>query len=748
MKLKIVFLFLAFLSFGLHAQFDENAKLKSLYEKALYTDCIEKANEFLERDREELYPYFWQLRSYLAIHFSKFHEKQKTALDKALNIAVKIHKKDKNSFFENEYPEVFETLEVECLKAAKLNCDAHFEKSEKIYQKLMDLEYKSSTHFAKFLCLEYHNQYEALGLLEQLINQNYNDFKSGILPQKENEKYYIELLNRYFSQGLSWKMNQLLKKTKEIYPNSDLTYLAFVQGCETNFYLYNFDSDLSDLLKYKSNLLSIDSIYPSFKNENIHHQIDFIIAAKYLILSENDPAYDAYKLIKEYLNGFPLEIRLDSCKNFFLSYLLRNKSRQNINYKKVFSSWTDLSKLYQKSSYLEAVKFNENFLQKENELHLATLYLNYGFKAFPNDKLKLAQIKKNLDDLLIANLKNGTASKELAAIIELSDNSQIKSLLLEEDIKLMNSMLFRKQYSALSRFVNKDLILFPQHPKLLSIKKQLVINDYRNQIARYDSIDENLYFLKLPDASKCIPGVLSDLGNSAVLTQLNYVRRLAGIYDSCVISPEFAPACQQAALMMEANHRLDHAPSSNWACYKREGAEAAGNSNLSLGHGFNHALMGQVNDDGSNNWACGHRRWILNPYNSTFGLGSTVYAMCLKVFYTENSSREKYVHSFSDSQFVAWPSADYFPLEMTPNRWSFSLDGADFKNAKVSVTCNGIQLSVRMEQEAHGYALGTLVWTLGSFPVKDKAYVVKISNVLNMDNVNKTYTYKVVFLEI
>ena len=106
------------------------------------------------------------------------------------------------------------------------------------------------------------------------------------------------------------------------------------------------------------------------------------------------------------------------------------------------------------------------------------------------------------------------------------------------------------------------------------------------------------------------------------------------------------------------------------------------------------------------------------------------------------------MHSFSDSQFVAWPSADYFPLEMTPNRWSFSLDGADFKNAKVSVTCNGIQLSVRMEQEAHGYALGTLVWTLGSFPVKDKAYVVKISNVLNMDNVNKTYTYKVVFLEI
>lgn len=77
MKLKIVFLLFSFLSFGLHAQYDENTKLRALYEKALYTECIEKSNEYLERDREELYPYFWQLKSYLAIHFSKFHEKQK-----------------------------------------------------------------------------------------------------------------------------------------------------------------------------------------------------------------------------------------------------------------------------------------------------------------------------------------------------------------------------------------------------------------------------------------------------------------------------------------------------------------------------------------------------------------------------------------------------------------------------------------------------------------------------------------------
>jgi threonine dehydrogenase-like Zn-dependent dehydrogenase len=70
------------------------------------------------------------------------------------------------------------------------------------------------------------------------------------------------------------------------------------------------------------------------------------------------------------------------------------------------------------------------------------------------------------------------------------------------------------------------------------------------------------------------------------------------------------------------------------------------------------------------------------------------------------------------------------------------------KNAKVSFTCNGIQLSVRMENAAHGYALSTLVWTLGSFPGKDQVYVVKISNVLNVNDVKKTYTYRVTFLDI
>jgi hypothetical protein len=97
---------------------------------------------------------------------------------------------------------------------------------------------------------------------------------------------------------------------------------------------------------------------------------------------------------------------------------------------------------------------------------------------------------------------------------------------------------------------------------------------------------------------------------------------------------------------------------------------------------------------------------------------------------------------------VAWPSADYFPLAIAPNRWSFSLDGADFKGVNISVTCNGVPMRVNLEKQVQGYALNTIVWTLDKLPVKDQVYLVKVSNVLNKNNEKKNFSYKVVFLDI
>lgn len=529
-----------------------------------------------------------------------------------------------------------------------------------------------------------------------------------------------------------------------------LSFRLFAQSGEDSLFSFNFGSKLGELLKYKKELKASDSSHVAFLNQGLIQKLDFLIANKYLSLSENNQSIDAYKPIKEYLNTFQVDRRLDSCKVFFLAYLQRNQSRQNINYKKVFTYWTDLSKFYQKLSYLEAIKYNEGFLQRENELQLGVLYINYCLTSFPQDKLALTQIKKSLDALVIANVKKEEAEKERLEINVIRDSTHAENVFLLEELKRMSAMLERKQFSSLSRLVHKHLLLFPQNPQLLAIKKQMVISDYRNQMERYKNVDENLYFQSKPDASKCIPGVLNSMGNLSVITQINYVRRLVGIYDSCVINPAYSAACQQAALMMEANDDLDHHPPRSWKCYKHEAAIQAGNSNLSLGYGFNRALMGQMTDNGAKNGPCGHRRWILNPYNTVFGLGSTLDAMCLKVYATEdvNVSASNNHYNFNDSQYVAWPSADYFPLDIAPSRWSFSLDGADFKGVNVSVTCNGVPLRVIIEQQHQGYALNTVVWTLDKLPVKDLVYVVKLSNIVNKHKVKKTFSYKVIFLDI
>jgi hypothetical protein len=208
--------------------------------------------------------------------------------------------------------------------------------------------------------------------------------------------------------------------------------------------------------------------------------------------------------------------------------------------------------------------------------------------------------------------------------------------------------------------------------------------------------------------------------------------------------------------MMSANGNLNHAPPKHWKCYTAEGAGAAGASNLSLGHAFHDAIIGQMEDGGSGNTACGHRRWILNPKNTAFGHGSTTNSTSLYVFGTGNPKLRRTVY-FNEKQAVCWPSADYFPVNLIPDRWSFSLSGTEFENAKVSITLNGKALPVSIEPLSYGYGMNTLVWTIGAAIEVNKVYTVTISNIKTFvpwsassseKVANKTITYRVIPLQI
>ncbi len=320
---------------------------------------------------------------------------------------------------------------------------------------------------------------------------------------------------------------------------------------------------------------------------------------------------------------------------------------------------------------------------------------------------------------------------------------------IDGEIGKIKKLITDNKFSDASVSLRRALAIYPSNTQLLNLQKQLIVSDYKSSIK---TVNTSLVFDKTVNVSKCFEGVLSANTQKQFIQRINYIRRLAGVYDSCVLDPELNKKAQAAAYLMEVNNQLSHAPASTWKCYSKEAATTASRSNLSLGYSFMDALMGQIQDDGAGNAACGHRRWILNPTNNVFGHGSTNDAMCLYTVNTFNKSLSKTI-IFPDSQFIAWPSADYFPIDLMPTRWSFSYQNADFSQAKVEVSANSKVIKTQKESIEVGYAINTLVFKLNQAAVANATYNVKISNfkVFNKSTRKyqmKTVSYKVIPISI
>lgn len=309
----------------------------------------------------------------------------------------------------------------------------------------------------------------------------------------------------------------------------------------------------------------------------------------------------------------------------------------------------------------------------------------------------------------------------------------------DAEMQVLTDLLKQKRFSELSRILSRGLSRNPGDANLLDIKRKMILADYKNAFVEPVKIFAGTRFEKNPDPGNCKPGVLNTYARERTLNRLIYFRRLAGISDSCVFITSADKECQAAAFMMEVNGSLSHTPSKSWKCYSAEGARAAASSNLSLGYGFEEALTGQVKDNGDGNEAVGHRRWILNPDNSYFGFGSTNEAMCLKVFGSAPMGKQLN-RQIADSQFIAWPSADFFPYDLCPQRWSFSLKNADFSAAVISMWVNGKPIQVRKEKVRAGYALNTLVWVPQALIPQGAMCKISLSRVMSAGKM-KSYTY-------
>lgn len=241
----------------------------------------------------------------------------------------------------------------------------------------------------------------------------------------------------------------------------------------------------------------------------------------------------------------------------------------------------------------------------------------------------------------------------------------------------------------------------------------------------------------------CLPGLTSALSTNATLTSLNYVRSLAGLAP-VTFSAALNAAAQQAALMMDANNTLDHYPGTNWRCWTRAGATAASRSDLALAYPSlqsGEIVSMYMNDDGSDNVAVGHRRWILNPFSTVMGSGSTDKANALTVVGPTSASRP-------NPRYVSWPTPGWFPNAMEPHgRWSLSsgLNSVSFARAQITVYDGTHRLRIRKYAVENGYAQPTLVWQMPASFSRTHSYKVVVTGIRRAGirrSLSHTYTVR------
>ena len=260
------------------------------------------------------------------------------------------------------------------------------------------------------------------------------------------------------------------------------------------------------------------------------------------------------------------------------------------------------------------------------------------------------------------------------------------------------------------------------------------------------------------DKAACDAGDSGEAFRLAALDRLNLYRLLAGVPPVLATDPEWDAKAQEAALVMSVNQLLTHFPEPDLHCYSEAAREAAGHSALALGECGPEAIDGYIEDFGATNSHVGHRRWLLFPNLTRVGLGDipkTPEGPAANATWVVDPDAPETRPSVRD-QFVAWPPPGFVPYQLVHARWSFSLPGADFTAASVTMTRNGEPVPVATEPVEEGFGENTLVWHPDDIdpnapyamprPESDVSYSIHIAGVV-LDGATNHYAYETVVFD-
>lgn len=251
--------------------------------------------------------------------------------------------------------------------------------------------------------------------------------------------------------------------------------------------------------------------------------------------------------------------------------------------------------------------------------------------------------------------------------------------------------------------------------------RRSTLTAYHRYYAASEGLDEATGWTGL--ISQCHAGALSQTYHDAVLRRVNYYRAQVGLPSTIRFDAVKNAQCQEASLVMAVQNDLSHNPAAEFPenpCLTAGAQTAASRSNLALGSFGPTSIDRFIIDDGANNAAVGHRRWLFYLRAQEMGHGSIPFGAGHNA-----ASAVWVVGDFlpeGEPVPVAWPNAGYCPFSLAPDedqsyaRWSFSYPGADFSASTVTMTLNGSPLSLDQETVTPGAGDNTIVWRPDNFP--------------------------------
>jgi len=127
------------------------------------------------------------------------------------------------------------------------------------------------------------------------------------------------------------------------------------------------------------------------------------------------------------------------------------------------------------------------------------------------------------------------------------------------------------------------------------------------------------------DVASCLAGDISEVFRDDTRRRINYYRALVGLPANITFNPVKSAKAQAAALIYAANQGLSHFPIRDfpqWSCLSADGDDAGQHGNIALGTFGPGSVDAYIRDNGGNNAAVGHRRWLLYPPAVEMGSGS------------------------------------------------------------------------------------------------------------------------------